>query len=500
MEKRGLALFGINRISALLALLITASSCTVLTSCDSADTDTTPQDTTSAETTTAAVETEPEETKPQLELPDDINLDGRIINIAVQPSSGWVNQRDFKFSDEASGEPINDASKERIARTEELLNCKVNALEIKSLASAARADILAGGSAYDVIMPALTSVSSLGTEGLLMDLYSVEHIDTSKPWWSQQVTKHLSIAGKLYFTLGDLSIIDNDGTGAIGFNKKLIVDYNLDSPYDYIFDGTWTIDKMFTMAGAVVEDLNGDGVMDAKDRYGYVTDKQNLAGHITGGGINLTDKDENDLPVCNLNNERTIQIIDKFINFVYGGNAFATTDLFGGHGSCNTNFMNDQMLFRYTTMYRFTQMRNMETDFGFVTLPKLDESQDSYYSSYAHASPGTSIPITVNDAEAVGAAVETLSYYGREILLRAYYEINLQGKVARDDESAAVLDIIFDAATLDLGKIYNFGGIRDIWAVIANSNTNIFSSMYASIEQTMNTAIDKLVDTVSELD
>nr|MBQ4317860.1 extracellular solute-binding protein [Clostridia bacterium] len=488
-------------LASLLALLMAGSM--ALTSCGgSGDSGSNAGNDTAADTTTAA-ETVPEETKPQLELPEGIDLKGDEINIAVQQSAGWVQQRDFKFSDEASGEPINDAAKERIQLVEDMLNCKIVSIEVgasAAVATSARTEIMAGGDSYDVIMPGMANINTLGTEGLLMDLYTIDNIDTTKPWWSQQVTKHLSIAGKLYFTLGDLSLIDNDGIGAIGFNKKLVEDYNLDSPYQYVFDGTWTMDKLFKMANAVVKDLNGDGTMDANDQYGFVNDGQNLMYHVIGGGVNLTDKDENDLPVCKLNNERTIQIIDSFINFISGGDAFAQTSLFGGHEPCNTNFMNDQMLFRMTTMYRFTQMRNMETDFGFVTTPKFDESQDSYHHGYSYASPGTAIPVTVKDPEAVGAAVEALSYYGRELMLPAYYDVTLQGKVARDDESAAVLDILFDTAMLDLGTLYNFGGIRDIWVGMVNNKSNTFVSSFEAISGNVDKAIADLVETVEALD
>ena len=101
---------------------------------------------------------------------------------------------------------------------------------------------------------------------------------------------------------------------------------------------------------------------------------------------------------------------------------------------------------------------------------------------------------------ALGAAVEAMSYYGREIMLPAYYDITLQGKIARDDESAGVLDLIFDTAMLDLGTLYNFGGMRDIFTNMVETKTNTFTSTYASIEQNVNTAIDKLIETVSALD
>nr|MBQ4319231.1 extracellular solute-binding protein [Clostridia bacterium] len=489
-------------LTALLALLTAASA--VLTSCGGEKTDAvTEAGDTQPSDTTAAVETVPEETKPKLELPDDIDLDGYTVNFAVQESAGWVQQRDFKFSDEASGEPVNDAAKERIQKVEEQLNCKIAAHELGNdagVASKAQAEILAGGSAYDVIMPGMTSIASLGNQGLLLDLNSVEHIDTSKPWWSQQVTKHLSIGGKLYFTLGDLSIIDNDGIATIGFNKQLVENYDLESPYDYVFDGTWTSDKMFSMAKKVTKDLNGDGVMDKNDLYGFVSNNNNLIYNLFGGGVTLTDKDKDDMPYASINNERTIAIIDQFVDFLNSGSYYTAANIFGDVVGGNNAFMNGQMLFRMISMFRFTQMRDMETDFGFVTIPKYDESQDSYYHGYSYASPGTAIPVTVKDTSAVGAAVEAMSYYGREIMLPAYYDITLQGKIARDDESAGVLDLIFDTAMLDLGTLYNFGGMRDIFTAMVETKTNTFTSTYASIEQNVNTAIDKLVETVSALD
>ena len=184
--------------SALLALLLAASSFTALTSCGSSDTGTTADNTASADTT-APTETVTEDDSPKLELPDDLDLNGRDITIAVMVSNGWVQQRDFKFSDEASGEPINDAAKERIQKTEELLNCKIVAPELgssKELTNKVRTDVMAGGDSYDALIPGMSDIYNLGTDGLLFDLYELEYIDTTKPWWSQSVTKHLTASAQ----------------------------------------------------------------------------------------------------------------------------------------------------------------------------------------------------------------------------------------------------------------------------------------------------------------
>ena len=56
----------------------------------------------------------------------------------------------------------------------------------------------------------------------------------------------------------------------------------------------------------------------------------------------------------------TPETLDDGITYYYEKNIFG--DVVGG----NNAFMNNQMLFRMISMFRFTQMRDMETDFGFV--------------------------------------------------------------------------------------------------------------------------------------
>lgn len=487
-------------LAALLALLTVTSL--MLTSCGGDTTSDTPDVTDANAETTAAV-TEPEVTEPQLELPEGLDLEGMTATFLIPPSQGWVQQRDFVMDDSSAGEPIHDASRERISTVEDLLNVKIEAIQASTIADVinkARTEVMAGGDTYDVVMPQMIDVKNMANEGQLIDLFTVNTIDIDKPWYSQTSLPHITIGNKLFFVIGDLSLIDNDGVGPIGFNKKLIEDNNLEMPYDDVINGTWTMDKLFTMASQVSRDLNGDGVMDVNDLYGFVTDGTNLQYFLYAANITFVEKDDDDMPVPSINNERTMQVIDKFLEFSNDKTRYAETDLFGGHEKANTSFMNDQMLFRQTTMYRFTQMRDMETDFGFVTVPKFDESQENYQHGYSYASPGVAIPVTVSDVESVGAVVEAMSYYGRELLLPAYYDVTLQSKVARDDESQAVLDILFDTALLDLGIIYNFGGLRDIWKPLVTGGQNNFQSTYAGLEAKMLSEIEAFVEVVKELD
>jgi hypothetical protein len=53
--------------------------------------------------------------------------------------------------------------------------------------------------------------------------------------------------------------------------------------------------------------------------------------------------------------------------------------------------------------------------------------------------------------------LEDLAAESKYTLQPAYYEINLLGKYARDDESQEMLDIILSNTAHDIGDVYNFG-------------------------------------------
>jgi len=68
--------------------------------------------------------------------------------------------------------------------------------------------------------------------------------------------------------------------------------------------------------------------------------------------------------------------------------------------------------------------------------------------------------------------------------------VTLKTKLSRDDESSAMLDILFANRINDVGATYNFGGILDL----VTSGKGDFVSGYEKIEAKANKAIQKLID------
>jgi len=85
----------------------------------------------------------------------------------------------------------------------------------------------------------------------------------------------------------------------------------------------------------------------------------------------------------------------------------------------------------------------MDADFGIIIHPKYDENQEGYW-NFTGQPPIMGVPVTTSDPERLGMVLEALCYYSTDTVIKAYYDVLLKTKIARDDESEAMLDIMFN--------------------------------------------------------
>ncbi len=448
----------------------------------------------------------------ELKPVDGIDYKGERFNILVPKSEGWVVSRDFasEYSEKGS-DVIQDAAYERVLAVNGLYNTEINAITTKSnVASEAQNDIEGQLGTFDLILCDVTSVGSLSIQHLLADLteFDGEEIQLDAPWYNQNFVDNMSIGGRLFYVIGDFSIIDNEGITAIQFNMDLFDEYDLGNPYTMVYDGTWTVDAMHALCKGRVNDYDGSGSIDQYDEFGLLAGYSNIIFFMTGGACFVAQKDESDLPYLSLNNSRTLSMLDKMLDMFYDSTSSVDFSTFTKDSAvpnateyCNKVFMEDRCLMRQVAMYRVTQTRSMTSDFGFLPMPKYDQSQEEYYHMYSSASPAVAIPSymkpgrTVSDAAAV---MEALSYYGRTILLYQYYDVVMKGRIARDQDSRKVLDIIFDASYFDIGACNNFGKINSVFYGSATGGSNMFSSDYDALKSSAESAIEEYVESWSK--
>ncbi|MDD4772830.1 MAG: hypothetical protein PHZ09_04415 [Eubacteriales bacterium] len=458
------------------------------------------------ETTADEQETEAE-TRAVADLPE-TDFEGRAFRIFGRENTTYNQFSNFEFFAESEdGEVVNDAVYARNRIIEEKYNVKTEQTLLDDTTGHLRKTVTSAEDIYDVAaLHHFTNVSSLAVGGYLSDLNQINHIDFTKPWWSLDVNAALSFAGKLYYTTSDYLLLDKQRTYILIFNKKIAEDYALGNLYQTVFDGKWTADAMLAMTGKVSSDIDGDGKMTDIDMYGLGMDSylSFYTFYIAMGGT-IVGRDENDLPVLTMNDDRNISAIDKVIDLTCNTDTALFCDDFQGKvdydywSVMGKTFYAGRELFMSAfphSLKSISANTDVDFDYGVLPFPKNDQSQEKYLTiPDNYHSMVLTIPITNTDTDFAGFMLEALSAESRYTTLPAYYEVSCKTKYTYDEESARCLDIVFGGITYDLGSIYDWGTISNLLKnTIPSKKENVFASEYAKREPKALTDMQKTID------
>jgi len=463
----------------------------------------------------------PEATEAKIlpDLPADVNYNGYVFTVLSHQEStdDWVDPDPREIVAEVeNGEPVNDAVYKRNSVLKDRYNIDFKLITNTDERSLLSKTVKSGDDAYDAILIFNNNVPGTITGGLLTNVANLPYVDLNKPWWDPAVNS-MSIDHKNYLLAGDMLILDNEATNALLFNKDLMASLGFDLPYNLVKEGAWTLDKLNGFVKGSSSDLNGDGKMTPnEDRWGFLTFNDTLHAFLVSGGGALAVKDEDDLPYMDFTSQRNLAVIDKAMDIMYNKQdvlniqsdittpgANSINWFIAYHGS----FEENRALFMWVRMRVVEKFRGMDANFGIIPLPKFDEAQDKYYSL---VNPYTGVllgvPKTAGDLERTSIVLEAMAAESRYTLQPAYYDIVLQRKFTRDEESSEMLDIIFGANAsmgeriYDIGAVYSFGNVfLDFIALCGKSNRNV-ASYYEKKMASMQKAIDKVVNTFQDMD
>ncbi len=488
-------------MSALLALLTVASLCACAsdTADDGTSNDTTSSaDTTTAETTAALSDSELfAQTRASLQKED---YNGYTFTIMDRENASWGTVD--VFSPEEDGDPINDAVYQRNTALEEDYNIKIAETRNTAVASAIATLVLASEDSVDLFTDGLRQLSmTLATPGYLIDWYDIPEINLDAPYWDPMIEEGLSINNKLFYSTGDISIMDNMGSWCVLFNKQFIDDFSLEDPYTLVNDGKWTIGKVHEMAKAATLDLDGDGTLGEWDQWGFLSESFNTYALWSGSGESITVKTSDDLPEMSLYNERSVSVMEKVLDLQLDTTSCITGERHSGGmvDGINPLFKMGNALFIYGGLWLVTQYRDSEVNFGIAPNPKFDEAQDRYYNTYSYSNfTAYAIPMTAGDVSRTGTITDAMAALSQYSLTPAYYVKTLEGKFFRDEESAGMIDIILATRNFDLGSVYDWGGAITMILNLYNQKSYDMASAYAGIEAKALTAIDDFIAKLGE--
>ena len=443
------------------------------------------------------------------DLPD-YDLEGyafRVFTMDWGDSPDWTiwNSRDIT-AEEETGSPVNDAVYKRNRILEEKYNFTIEQLSGTDRLNTLRTAVAAKDDYFDIITMGIRSNAAAAQEGLLVNLFDVSYLDFEKPWWDQGAAEGIGIGNKLFFSSGDFLLVNMDASPVILFNKQLLTDLNLENPYELVQTNQWTLPKLYEMAKTAAADLNGNGAMDMDtDRFGFVFSVDfSIFALMNGAGVRISGKDTDGLPVLSFGSDRDFSVASAVrelwrADFTWLQDGIIDMD--PSLGDSGRAFAEGRGLFLGTNMRVIEQLRGMETDFGILPLPRLNEQQAAYGHSISGIFGQTlAVPAFFDDddiLDKIGFMLEAISAESRYTVIPAYYDVQLTGQLIRDEESREMLDIIFNSRVWDAGIIYDWVNFNMAMAVSAGTLASAWESNLVRIENAMQTTVDTFENIVN---
>ena len=417
-----------------------------------------------------------------------INYNGREFNFFIPDCV--PTHRDV-ITEAFTGEVLNDAKYSRFLTVENKYNIKIKQNyfgEPWETYNNINKNVMADDTPFDLVYLVDNNAQVLAA-GLVLDLYKLEYPNFDNPWWNKSYIDELAVKNVLLMCPSSINLLFSS---AICFNKQMIEDFNMETPYALVKSNDWIIDKLFEMALTVTSDLNGDGVMDINDRYGFSS--QNswfLSGVLHAGGYRVLVKNENGLPELNKDYGHLVKLIEKSMKlFTQDNVAFMYGNMINDKHPIPMN--SGRVFALYCHLSEVALLRDSDVDYGIVPYPKLDKDQKNYTGILW--GPFYGISINAPDPEMSGLIFEALcaeSYYSVQPVFR---EQHLSAKFARDDEAIEMLEIIHNNILFEMARYYyTLSPYTGIVAQMYQSKSTDVMSYIAKNEDKMQSALDDII-------
>lgn len=446
--------------------------------------------------TTAPTESQSSSADATTEISDDLgdyNFGGETFSIYTRTTPLFYPYLDRQ---EETGDLIDDAVYSRNRKLEERFNFTFDEQYYDYLvegSDAPRRLLLAGDDTFDLHEGRCVHMFNYASEGFMYKLDELTMITPEKPYWNSQLYDDLSVGGEHYFAVGAFNITGYDLTHVMLFNKKLIDDLNLENPYDLVRSGKWTYDKFAEMGRAAVMDLDGNSTMDNQDQYGYISlAKQVMPGFWIAAGATSIKKDNDGLLTYTApTDQKFVEVCQKIFNITWSDNIWHRVPVTVDDESEIRLFCDGHSLFANSSCFQISSIRDAATDFGILPYPKWDEDQDKYYSRIEGCEL-FAVPKSNTNPEMASVILEAMACESMKSVIPAYYDVALKVKFTRDDDSAEMLDLVFENRVFDFGDTILASEFRDgvMRPAFADNNENIVSTL----EGVRNTIENKLTE------
>ncbi|MBQ3708676.1 MAG: hypothetical protein II889_12360 [Clostridia bacterium] len=402
------------------------------------------------------------------------------------------------IAEEMTGATLNDLVFGRNSRVSDLYNITMTAeqADYSAINTMVQKDAKSGDMSYDLYLTNYTA-NGLASNGVLYDFYQLPSVQLDMAWWDQNEKNDLTIMGKLFMAIGDISPTELLTSECMLFNKRLFDNHNIAYPYPDALEGTWTLDKCFGIANGLTEDLNGDGEIKVDDDlfsltcwYDYGT------ACLYGAGGDFSHVDENGQVVLDIDLEKIVNIYEKLWKLFIDAEANYET---AQHERSFKVFNEGRAYFCGITFQKIeTFLRDMEDDYGVLPNPKYDENQANYSTCVSGAGSMVVVPVSCTDPHFVGTMMEAMAAVSYDMITPDLIHVLASTKNVRDEESSQIVQMIIRNRNHDTARNHDIQCDRYVENMIPKKDKEV-ASFFAKNEKLWNKNVEKLNNSYAKL-
>ena len=385
---------------------------------------------------------------------------GEDVNVYIMGASNPTEYFLLKDEDDNDGSPMDEAVYARQEKVNKFLGVNIvlqqytdntsHTTYIKNIESAIKNR---DGKIEFMLTHVNGCVAGLISENYLFDLGEYDGLDLDAEYWNQDFMEALEIDGNYFLGLSDFNILY---TYVIAFNKDMLAlyDSHLDkSIYDLVKDREWTLDEMIALSSLVYIDTTGNGKT-PDDTFGISgTCWVSFCGFLTSSNIPMMEQNESGAYVVAINNDlngdKADTLITKMRQLGSSTNAYFDYD----YSKLTVKLTSGRALMQVCSTFNLPGFLSYNVDFGVVPFPMYDLNQANV--GYKSLQWGGYIGILSYQKNPIKVAytLELLAYYSANVKI-TFYEKLLGKQVADMPDDAAMLEIIWDSVTTDIGQTF----------------------------------------------
>lgn len=446
-----------------------------------------------------SVETEAE-TDPLAELYADLptgNYDGYDF-VMLNNESNFAYT--FMTAEELTGDGLNDAVYNRNIKVADKLgiNISENLVGYNDVTTTMNTEIASNTDTYACFWNESKFVAPFAMKGSLVNVNGIDALNLEKPWWNSGAMNDVEVKDNLYFLVGDLHLMFKESYWIVGFNKSIMDQNNLGDTYELVREGKWTFDTMVEYMATAARDLNGNGKVDASDQFGAVSYSGCVKPLLFASGETLMEKNAEGVPEIKTPGDRFYTVYADIVNSFYGDNNYFC-DSYNTPGVSSYSegwvgvFSQGHAMFFFDQVGSLKKLRDMDVEFGVLPYPKYEESQENYVSLISEYAAFCGIPVSNGDTERTGVILENLCAESYGGVRDAYNKATLNFKYIRDEDSAEMLNLVFDTGVFNLADALGITTIGDLLKSNASNGNPDIASSYAKVLKPSTKLLDKSI-------